>query len=104
MPKEDRIYRQCLSCRALFPRPELIRIVHERQPASFRVIQPSEPRQVYIGRSAYLCLSEDCLRKALKGRKIQKALKTSIPDDILIYLNQLLKGAHTCGHTQNPNL
>jgi uncharacterized protein len=95
------ITRQCVACRKEFERTDLFRLVHRRDDASFRLLNPPQAEKISSGRSAYLCSSEACLQIALKGKKLQKSLKTSIPDDILKYLNDLLKGTIPRGCTQS---
>lgn len=84
--------RQCAACRQFYDRTGLFRIVHNRQTSDIVVLDPGDARRVIFGRSTYLCGTETCLKMALKGRKIQKALKTFVPDAILVYLQNSIKG------------
>lgn len=34
------------------------------------------------GRGAYLCLSRECLTKAIKGKGLERSFKQSIPDEV----------------------
>ena len=34
------------------------------------------------GRGAYVCLSQECLEKAVKTRGLERSLKTAIPDEV----------------------
>jgi uncharacterized protein len=94
---QEKLLRQCVACRTLVPRERLLRIVTDRKQPAVYVVPPWQNRHVASGRSAYLCPNETCLRVALKGKKIQKALKTTIPDDILRYLDDFLKGTKAGG-------
>src|SRR5438270_595633 len=71
------ICRQCVACRQIVPRTNLLRILHDRKTGAIVVLQPTSKKRISSGRSAYLCLQQSCLHTALKGKKIQKALKTS---------------------------
>ena len=67
--------RRCLSCRRLAAKETFWRIVR---------IFPS--RQVQLdrgmGRSAYLCPQESCLRAALQKNRLGRALKAPVPPEI----------------------
>ena len=69
--------RQCLGCREMKPKRELVRVV--RSPAGeigldFRGKAP--------GRGAYLCRDAACLKKALKSKALERALNVPIPEEI----------------------
>ena len=69
--------RQCLGCREMKPKKELIRVVRSPEgdiSIDFRGKSP--------GRGAYLCPDSQCLKKAMKSRALERALNTSIPDGI----------------------
>lgn len=95
------IERQCVSCRKRVCRSQLIRIVYDRKTLGLMIIQPSQEERVSSGRSAYICVSTACLGVAVKGKKIQRALKTTIPDDIFNCLSDIVKGKATSGPTEN---
>lgn len=69
--------RQCLGCREMKPKRELVRVV--RSPAGkisldFRGKAP--------GRGAYVCPSTDCLKKALRSKALSRSLGVEIPPEI----------------------
>ena len=69
--------RQCLGCREMKPKPELIRVVRSPQgelPLDFRGKKP--------GRGAYVCPDADCLKKARKSRALERAFETAIPPEV----------------------
>jgi len=35
------------------------------------------------GRGAYICPEPECLKQAIKGKRLQKALEQNIPDEVL---------------------
>ena len=46
-----------------------------------------------MGRSAYLCQREACLEEARRRKKLQKALRCQVPDEVLAALEQRLRPA-----------
>ena len=77
MPKRIPM-RQCLGCREMKPKPELIRVV--RSPEGEISL---DPRGKKPGRGAYVCPNEDCLRRAVRSRALSRALETQIPDEVM---------------------
>ena len=76
MPKKIPM-RQCVGCREMKPKKELVRIV--KSPAGeisvdFRGKAP--------GRGAYVCPNTDCLKRAIKSRALERAFETAIPTEI----------------------
>ncbi len=80
--------RRCVTCRNLFPRSQLIRVTYSSSTGTFEVNPPSK----FQGRSAYVCQNQTCFNEAVKAKKLQKALKRPIPNDIFSYLNKVLEG------------
>ena len=70
--------RQCLGCREMKPKPELLRVV--RSPEGDVSL---DPRGKKPGRGAYVCRSADCLRRAVKSRALSRALEAQIPDEVM---------------------
>lgn len=61
--------RQCLGCREMFPKRELIRVVRSPEGELSLDFKGKAP-----GRGAYLCGKPECLKKARKSRAIERAL------------------------------
>jgi uncharacterized protein len=81
MPKN---HRRCISCRRVADKSEFWRVV---------AVNPSQIIQldVGMGRLAYLCQQPGCLAAAHKKRRLGRALKTNVPDEIYQQLaNRLL--------------
>ena len=70
--------RQCLGCREMKPKPELLRVV--RSPEGEVSLDPKGKKP---GRGAYVCPNADCLRRAIKSRALSRALETEIPDEVM---------------------
>ena len=63
--------RQCTGCREMKSKKEMI-----------RVLRTPENEIVLDATGAYVCLSQECLEKAVKTRGLERSLKTAIPDEV----------------------
>lgn len=77
MPKKIPM-RQCLGCREMRPKKELIRVV--RPPEGGAVTLDFKGKA--NGRGAYVCPNSACLKKAIKARALERALDTVIPEEV----------------------
>jgi len=78
MPVQKRIpLRQCLGCREMKPKRELIRAVRSPEGEITLDFHGKKP-----GRGAYLCPSAECFRKARKAKALERTLSTQIPPEI----------------------
>jgi predicted RNA-binding protein YlxR (DUF448 family) len=75
--------RQCLGCREMKPKRELIRVV--RSPEGEISL---DFRGKANGRGAYLCPNPECLKKAVKARALERALEVPIPPEVYESLQQ----------------
>jgi len=69
--------RQCLGCREMKPKRELIRAV--RSPEGEVSL---DFKGKAAGRGAYICPEPECLRKAIKARALDRAFSTEIPAEV----------------------
>ena len=69
--------RQCLGCREMKPKKELIRVV--RSPEGDISLDFKGKKS---GRGAYICPNGECLKKATKSRALERAFSSQIPDEI----------------------
>ena len=69
--------RMCLGCNEMKPKKELIRVV--KSPEGEISLDFTGKKS---GRGAYICRSTECLNKARKARRIEKAFSCRIDDDI----------------------
>lgn len=69
--------RQCLGCREMKAKKELIRVV--RSPEGEISL---DFRGKANGRGAYLCPDPACLKKAIKARALERAFTAQIPDEV----------------------
>ena len=69
--------RQCLGCREMKPKKDLIRAVKSPEGDVTLDFTGKKP-----GRGAYICPSAECLNKAIKSKALNRAFKQQIPDSI----------------------
>ncbi len=76
--------RQCLGCREMKPKKELIRVVRSPDESAISLdFQGKAP-----GRGAYLCPDPACLKKAIKSRALERAFSAAIPPEIYTRLEE----------------
>jgi predicted RNA-binding protein YlxR (DUF448 family) len=68
--------RQCISCRKMFDRNDLIRITKNKD-GNVMLWKTGHVE----GRSAYLCKKEYCITKAKKEKRLEKILKISVSEN-----------------------
>ena len=69
--------RQCLGCRTMRPKRELIRAVRAPEGEITLDFKGKAP-----GRGAYLCPDPDCLKKARKSRALERAFSCAVPETV----------------------
>lgn len=69
--------RMCVGCGEMKPKRELIRVV--RQPEGGIVLDATGKKS---GRGAYICPSGECLKKAQKARRLEKAFSCQIGAEV----------------------
>ena len=79
--------RQCLGCRTMKPKKEMIRVV--RSPEGEISM---DLRGKASGRGAYVCNDMGCLKNAIKTKAIERAFETAIPDEVYESLKAQLEG------------
>ncbi|MDR3592802.1 MAG: YlxR family protein [Negativicutes bacterium] len=69
--------RMCVGCQIMKTKKELLRIV--RTPEGAVVLDTTGKK---AGRGAYLCNSGECLAKAMKGKRLERALQHAVDPDV----------------------
>lgn len=78
MPKQKKIpLRQCISCRELKEKREMLRIVKNKEGEIFLDFSGKA-----AGRGAYICDNADCIVKLKKQRLINKAFSCNVDDKV----------------------
>lgn len=76
MPKKTPM-RQCVGCREMRPKRELIRVVKSPEGEVSLDFKGKKP-----GRGAYLCPEAACLAKAKKTRALERAFSMALPEAV----------------------
>ena len=69
--------RQCIGCGEMKPKKEMIRVI---KTAEDEIMLDATGRK--NGRGAYLCPSMECLKKAVKGKGLERSFKMAIPKEV----------------------
>lgn len=75
--------RQCLGCREMKPKRELIRVVRSPEGEISLDFKDKSP-----GRGAYICPAPACLKQAIKAKALERAFSTQIPEAVYEKLNE----------------
>lgn len=78
--------RSCVGCAESKPKKELIRVV--RSPEGEISLDPVGKKP---GRGAYICPSAECLKKARRGKKLERSLECEISPEIYDQLEKKLE-------------
>lgn len=78
--------RQCLGCREMKPKAELIRAVRSPEGEISLDFRGKAP-----GRGAYVCKNSDCLKKAIKSKALERAFSAQIPREVYDKLNEQME-------------
>lgn len=89
MPKKIPL-RQCVGCREMKPKKELIRVVRSPEGAVSLDYTGKLP-----GRGAYVCPDPACLSKAAKSKALERAFGAALPEGLYDSLAaQMKEGPH----------
>lgn len=69
--------RQCVGCGEMKSKKEMMRVLKTTEDTI--VLDVTGKKN---GRGAYLCVSEECLKKARKNKGLERSLKIGIPDEV----------------------
>ena len=78
--------RQCVRCREMKPKKELIRAVKSPEGHISLDFRGKAP-----GRGAYVCPDPACLKRAIKSKALERAFETQIPQEIYDGLVQAME-------------
>lgn len=85
MPKKIPM-RQCVGCREMKPKKELIRVVRSPEGQVFLDFRGKLP-----GRGAYVCPNPACLAKAKKSKALERAFSAPLPEEVYQALEEQMK-------------
>ena len=69
--------RQCTGCREMKPKIELIRIVRSPEGEISIDFKGKKP-----GRGAYICPNDECLKRAIKSKVLERTFGVRMPEDL----------------------
>ena len=78
--------RMCLGCHEMLPKKTLARVV--KNGVGEIAVDNTGRMQ---GRGAYVCRNEECLAKAVKTKKLERAFECAIPQEVFEKLRQQLE-------------
>ncbi len=82
--------RQCLGCKELKPKKELIRVVKNSEGEVSLDLVGRKP-----GKGAYICRDIECFKKARKQKAFERSLATQIPAEVFDSMEaELLNDGH----------
>ena len=85
MQKKKVPMRKCTGCGEMKPKKELVRVVRSPEGEIFLDLTGKKN-----GRGAYVCRDAQCLKKAQKSKRIERAFECAIPDEIYARMEQEL--------------
>ena len=88
MPQKKVPMRQCLGCREMKPKRELIRVVRSPENEISLDFKGKKP-----GRGAYVCPCEACIQKAYKSKALERAFEVPVPPEVYDALRAQLEAA-----------
>jgi predicted RNA-binding protein YlxR (DUF448 family) len=69
--------RKCVGCEQMKDKKDLIRVVRTPEGDIILDLTGKKP-----GRGAYVCPSADCIGKAVKGKKLERALDKPVSEEV----------------------
>lgn len=78
--------RMCTGCGEMKPKKELVRVVRSPEGEISLDLTGRKP-----GRGAYVCRSVECLRRARKARRFEKAFSCQIPEEVYDRMEKEMK-------------
>ena len=82
--------RQCIGCGEMKPKKEMLRII---KTAEEEILLDTTGRK--NGRGAYICPNSECLKKAVKGKGLERSFKMPIPKDVYEMLTKEMEEFET---------
>lgn len=84
------VLRQCIGCGQAKEKKDMIRVI--RNPEGGMELDDTGKKN---GRGAYLCLSQECLSKAVKSKGLERSFRMTIPKEIYQQLSEELSKLET---------
>ena len=78
--------RQCTGCREMKPKRELLRVVRSPEGEVSIDFKGKKP-----GRGAYVCCSQECLKRSISSKSLERAFGAPIPDEVFELLREQME-------------
>ena len=87
--------RQCIGCGEMKPKKEMIRVIKTAEDEIIleEILLDTTGRK--NGRGAYICPNSECLKKAVKGKGLERSFKMAIPKDVYEMLTKEMEEFET---------
>lgn len=82
--------RQCIGCGEMKPKKEMVRILKTDEEGILLDVTGRKN-----GRGAYVCPNGECLKKAVKGRGLERSFKMPVPKEVYEMLAKEMEGLET---------
>lgn len=80
------VLRKCTGCGEIKDRSDLVRLMKDHKTHEILI----NPDSRHFGYSLYLCYNNECLKNALKKKRIQRKIKQNISENILEELSAII--------------
>lgn len=77
----------CVVCREMHDKKELVRVVKDKE-GNISIDESGKKN----GRGAYICKNEECFKKLVKTKGLNKAFKCLVPDEVYMKLQEEIIG------------
>lgn len=78
--------RKCVGCGEMKNKKEMMRVLKTSEETFILDVTGKQN-----GRGAYLCKNEECLKKAIKGKGLERSFKQAIPSGVYDNLEKEMK-------------
>lgn len=85
MKEKKKPERMCVGCQSMKLKKEMVRVVKPKE-GDIAI----DPTGKLAGRGAYLCKDMECFKTAFKSKRLERSLKTAVPQDVYEQLEQQL--------------
>lgn len=87
--------RQCVGCREMKAKKDMIRVIRHASEDKDATEISLDATGRKNGRGAYLCANSACLRAAIKNRGLERSLKMPIPEEVYELLKKEMEELET---------
>lgn len=82
--------RKCIGCGEIKEKKDFLMIVRPPKSSENNNLSVLKGGDKSGGRSAYICLNNECLKKAQKGRRIEKTFRMRVDNNIYNELERMI--------------